>query len=139
MMMELIDMKEFYIIDDDPINNFICKKMIEEVSREVGITTFESAYKGIEQLKNASEKSTGYPTHIMLDLNMPDYNGWQFLEDYENLQLHVKHSTQIFVVSSTILKEEIDKIKKIPFVTEFISKPLTLQTIKKLVETQDAR
>ena len=137
--MELTDMKEFLIIDDDPINNFICKKMLQEISNEVGIKSFENAFKGIEYLKHLSETSSGYPTHILLDLNMPEYNGWQFLKDYESAQLHVKHSTLIYVVSSTILKEEIDRIKNIPFVTDFLAKPLSLQKLKKLVEVEDIK
>lgn len=136
MLMELIDMKEFLIIDDDPINNFICKKMLQEITDEVEIKTFENASTGMEHLKRISNESTGFPTHIMLDLNMPEYNGWQFLKDYESQHLHTKHVAQIYVVSSTILKEEIDKIKKIPFVTDFISKPLTLHKLKKLLEKE---
>lgn len=136
MVMELTDMKEFLIIDDDPINNFICKKMLLEISSEAGIKTFERALLAMDYLVEASKNSSGYPTHIILDLNMPEFNGWQFLQEYENNHLHLKSSAQLFVVSSTILKEEIDRINKIPFVAGFISKPLNLQKIRKLVEME---
>ncbi len=137
MIMELTDMKELIVIDDDPINNFICKKMIEEISGDFKIRSFESAVEGLAYLSSLDSNAQSYPTHIMLDLNMPQYNGWQFLSDYQRLNLHQTHHTCLYVVSSTILRDEIEKIKELSFVTDFISKPLTVYKLKKLVETED--
>jgi len=137
MMMTLTeDMMELIIIDDDPINNFIFRKMMEDISKDVTIRSFENAIEGLEYLKALSEKDHPYPSHILLDLNMPVYNGWQFLDDYENLQLHIKHHASLYVVSSTILKDEIEKARGLSFVTDFISKPLTPYKLKRLVETK---
>jgi CheY-like chemotaxis protein len=136
MIMEYTDMKELVVIDDDPINNFICKKMIEEISCDFKIRSFESAEEGLAYLSSLDESSNEYPTHIMLDLNMPQYNGWQFLSDYQKLNLHQTHQASLYVVSSTILRDEIEKVKQLSFVTDFISKPLTVYKLKQLVETE---
>lgn len=137
MIIEFGDMKELIVIDDDPINNFICKKMIEELADDVVIKSFESAEAGLAYLVEVSERSAAYPSHIMLDLNMPQYNGWQFLSDYQRLNLHIKHHAHVYVVSSTILKDEIERARKLSFVTDFISKPLTLYKLKKLVDSTE--
>lgn len=110
---------------------------MEDISKSVSIKSFESAFDGLEYLRALSETNHPYPSHILLDLNMPVYNGWQFLSDYENLRLHIKHHASLYVVSSTILKDEIEKARGLPFVTDFISKPLTLSNLKKLIETKD--
>lgn len=137
MIMDESDMKELVVIDDDPINNFICRKMIEEIGGDFIIRSFESATEGLQYLMAQSEHEEGYPTHIMLDLNMPQYNGWEFLSDYERLNLHHKHQACLYVVSSTIMKDEIERARKLSFVTDFISKPLTVYKLKKLVENED--
>ncbi len=137
MIMQLTDMRELIVIDDDPINNFICKKMMCEIDAGFSIRSFEKASDGMAYLQSLSESPDGFPSHIMLDLNMPQYNGWQFLSDYQRLQLHEKHHVCLYVVSSTILREEIEKIKELSFVTDFVSKPLTLYKLQQLVKTND--
>lgn len=137
MIMNVTDMKELVVIDDDPINNFICKKMMEEIGGDFTIRSFESAAEGLQYLMAQSEHEDGYPTHIMLDLNMPQYDGWEFLLDYERLNLHHKHHACLYVVSSTIMKDEIERVKKLSFVTDFISKPMTTYKLKKLVGNED--
>lgn len=136
-MLELLEMKEIIVIDDDPINNFIFKKMIEEVAdsvaEELKVIPFEDPVDALRYLKSLLEEERAFPSHIFLDLNMPDFSGWDFLKAFEQLNLHLNPDCQLYVVSSTILKDEIQRVKNISFVKGFIAKPVTIYKFRKIV------
>ena len=65
------------IIDDDQINNFICSKIILSISSEVKVKCF---YNSIEAFSEICNQDLPVSTIVLLDLNMPQLDGWQFLK-----------------------------------------------------------
>ncbi|MGY4539612.1 CheY-like chemotaxis protein [Mucilaginibacter sp. UYNi724] len=55
---------------------------------------------------------------------MPDFSGWDFLEQFEKLQQSLKKSVRIYIVSSSVNPKDIARAKKYPFVHDFITKPV---------------
>ncbi len=124
-------------IDDDPISVMLCKKVI---LRSVFAETTDSANNGenaLRYLENLMETSGSvYPEIILLDLNMPIMNGWEFLENYERRFAAVYNESKIVVLSSTIDPEDVKRTKKFSTVLTFISKPITsssLEEVEKLL------
>lgn len=117
------------VIDDDPLYNFGIKKLFEFTTFSEDSLFFKNGQEAIDALSAISNEE-GYPNVILLDINMPIMNGWQFLEEYEKRNLN--KDIKIFVVSSSINQEEIDKANAYEFVDGYIFKPLTLEKIKEL-------
>lgn len=123
------------VIDDDPLYNFGVRKLFE-------FTGFSDQYlfynNGLEAIKGLLELqgTAAFPKLILLDINMPLMNGWEFLEEYERLSF--PKDIRIYVVSSSINQEEIDKANAYSFVNGYIFKPLTLEKIKALQQSLTA-
>jgi CheY-like chemotaxis protein len=64
---------------------------------------------------------------------MPVMNGFEFLEELIKLPSFVWEKAKIIMLSSTIHKEEIEKIKSNRYVDSFICKPLTAQALMQLL------
>lgn len=120
-------MKQLYstfIIDDDPIFVLLFKKIIQKSGRFNRVQNFPDGQYAIEELIKMNDQGSGMPDIIFLDLNMPNIDGWQFLDALE------KHSfiskLNIYIVSSSIDTHEIERAKQYKCVKNFISKPISL-------------
>lgn len=119
-----------YIIDDDKIFIFVLKKIIEKNENFDQVLDFKN---GEEVIKILSDESNILPNIILLDINMPVIDGWQFLEEIEKLPN--KDKLNIFIMSSSIDANDIEKSKSFETVKDFISKPINNDKLNKLIES----
>lgn len=121
------------LVDDDEINNFITVKLIRKAFPEAVLSTCLNGRLAIEKLKdlfqNHPEK---LPDYILLDINMPIMNGWEFLEEYKKSNMDPEKKITIYILSSSVFTNDIDKAKSYESVANFISKPLNLDAIKEV-------
>ncbi|MES2278457.1 MAG: response regulator [Bacteroidota bacterium] len=121
------------LVDDDEINNFISIKLIKKALINTEITACLNGKFAIDQLWEIYSKDpSGLPDYILLDINMPIMNGWEFLDEYEKLQIDSKGKTKIFIISSSVFSNDIAKAKSYPLVVDFVSKPLNIEKINEL-------
>ena len=119
-----------YIIDDDKIFVFVLKKYLEKNENFNQVFDFKNA----EEVANLlSDENNQLPDIILLDINMPVIDGWQFLEQIE--QLPHKDKLNVFIMSSSIDANDIEKSKSFSTVKDFISKPINNEKLNKLIES----
>jgi CheY-like chemotaxis protein len=64
------------------------------------------------------------PDIILLDINMPVMDGWDFLDAYSPLHSQVAKKIRIYILSSSISESDMDKANRNPLVSRFVSKPI---------------
>ncbi|WP_394759757.1 two-component system response regulator [Flavobacterium sp.] len=119
-----------YIIDDDNIFVFVLKKILDRNENFDQVFDFKN---GEEVLDLLSDKNNTFPNIILLDINMPVIDGWQFLEEIEKLPN--KEKLNVFIMSSSIDTNDIEKSKSFSTVKDFISKPINNDKLNKLIES----
>lgn len=117
-----------YIIDDDNIFVFVLKKLLEKNENFVQVRDFKNGEDVIEILENDTAE---FPDIILLDINMPVVDGWQFLQKLE--ELPNKDKLNIFVMSSSIDVADVEKAKQFTTVKNYISKPINQEKLNQLL------
>ena len=129
-------LKTLTIVDDDDIFVFLTTKIIEQTNLVDLIKGFENGLDAINFLKENKNNVDALPDIILLDLNMPIMNGWQFLEEYNKLNPTIGKKITIYICSSSISPDDITRAKTISEVSDYIIKPITkdklIDLIKKL-------
>lgn len=127
--------KKACIIDDDTIFLFGAKRMIESTSFCDELLVFRNGKEALETLTNMADDGIDLPTVIFLDINMPVLDGWQFLEEFD--QILKEQVIHIFILSSSIDPQDLKKAELFESVREFIHKPIKygdLTRVKDLIE-----
>ena len=120
----------YILIDDDAINNTICKMCIKKTLGEVPVSAFTNPRLGFEFIAAGNAGMNGAESAILfLDINMPEINGWDFLELYDKLEDTLRSKIKVYLLSSSINQLDIDKAKADRNVIDFISKPLSKETL----------
>lgn len=118
----------FLLIEDNLIDQLVIKQLLKKVLciEEVYITN--NGKEGIEWLL-ANGKL--YPSIIIiLDVQMPVMNGFEFLNAYAKLDSELKNGNQIYVLSSTLDPDEIKEISSSIYVTDFLGKPFPIEEFR---------
>jgi CheY-like chemotaxis protein len=115
------------LIDDDNIQHFIAKATLKKLGQELNLLSYLEASDALTYLATLS--SEDLPTFILLDLNMPNMDGWEFLDHYKNLP----HRTDIIIVTSSIDVNDINKSKEYTDVKQFVSKPLDAEKLNTIL------
>lgn len=122
------------LVDDDQITNFLNENLIKEMSISDHISIANDGQEALDYVKlNCNESVNGSCCDlILLDLNMPVMDGFEFLEKVSELKI----STPISIVLLTTSSNERDLERAKTFnITGYINKPLTeakiLQAISK--------
>ena len=124
----------FIIIDDDPVNNFICVKTIQRVIPDPSIIAFTEAVHALEYLQSSAFNISGVDNVIiLLDINMPLMSGWDFLSAYESLPGNIKRPLSIYMLSSSVNPEDMARAEASEYVMDYIMKPLPVDVINSIV------
>lgn len=125
--------KDFIIIDDDIINNKLCRKIIEKVYPEAHVTDFTNAKEGLDHIIQRFSKPGTDGVILLLDISMPIMNAWEFLEVFDTFAPEIKARIKVHILSSSINKNDMMKAQTNPNVEYYLIKPLTKESIRLIV------
>ena len=126
------------LVDDDEINNFISIKLIKKALLNTEIMACLNGKFAIDQLVELQRQDINkLPDYILLDINMPIMNGWEFLDEYKRLNIDPLGKTKIYIISSSVFSNDINKARSYPLVKDFISKPLNVDKIIELFKVEN--
>ena len=125
-------MKSILLIDDEDINLFILQNLLRLSRIKAEITFFNTSKKGIDYLQGLSEKGEKFPDLILLDIEMPVMNGWDFLEMYKQFDKNVTYDTKVIIFTTSIVEQDMAKAKSYEEVEDFVNKPMTIEMLKNI-------
>lgn len=122
---------DVFVVDDDKIFHFIIKKLLLNNNINVIPSFFENGMEAIEGLKRKLDTGENQPDLILLDINMPILDGWQFLEEFKVLKKLIQKQIVIYIISSSDNQYDLDKAKDYTEeVTDYYLKPMSGDEIK---------
>jgi CheY-like chemotaxis protein len=117
--------KTCLLIDDNYIDNFVTRRILESGNFADQVIVSQSATEAIEFLRSGKVK----PDVIFLDIRMPMMGGFEFLQEYDKLDVEGKKDIRIFMLSSSLDPADLKKSTNNKYITQFIHKPLTQKTL----------
>lgn len=125
--------KIIWTLDDDAIYQIIIRKLIQKSGGFFAHSSFINGSLALTTLKNIIKTSTGdFPDIILLDINMPVMDGWEFMEEFQTLQTQISKKIIIYIVSSSIAVEDKKKAETYIDIVGYLSKPISVETLVNL-------
>ncbi|WP_299255782.1 response regulator [uncultured Aquimarina sp.] len=119
------------VIDDDPIFVFGIKKVMQLIDFCEGIMVFKNGQEALNNLRAIISAKEKLPDVILLDLNMPILDGWQFLDEF--VKIPCEKEILIYVVSSSVDPEDVLRAKSFEGVSDYIVKPISVAKLKEVL------
>jgi len=118
----------FLIIEDNLIDQLVITQLLKKVLEIDQIVIANNGKEGIEWLTTQKKNQS---LIILLDIQMPIMNGFEFLDAFEKLNKEIRKEIQIYVLSSTLDPDELEHISKNDNVTGFLNKPFPIEKFKR--------
>lgn len=123
--------RNILLVDDDRVANFLSERIISamDIAKEV-----RSVTNGREALKilHNHEGAAFVPDVILLDLNMPIMNGFEFIQAFQELDLPLKDKMIIIAVTSSNNSNDIEKARSFG-IKHYLTKPISPESIKAII------
>lgn len=116
-----------YIVDDDQTTIELVRMNNERFGFCDELSPFTDPIFAKETLETAIAKKEHVPQMVLLDINMPVMDAWDFLDKMDQLLYEAKVS--VFILSSSINPKDIEKSNEYNSVLKYIQKPLSLDKI----------
>ena len=118
------------LIDDDPASNYIAQLLLRKSGAVKEITVAANGQEALEYIEQRCN-GKGYPDLILLDINMPKMDGFEFMEHFQ--QLPCAASIRVVVLSSSVSTRDQQTATEY-HIKDFINKPLTKEKLAQLIE-----
>lgn len=123
------------LIEDDQAFLYLAKIIIQQVDSTVETIAFPDGRPAFEFFEKNKANAASLPDLILLDLNMPQMDGWAFLDAYEKIKDEVAKKIPIYILSSSISDKDISRSRSNPLVANFLTKPLEETTFAEILKT----
>jgi CheY-like chemotaxis protein len=124
---------DFIIIDDSKLDCFIAEKIIRNTGRGEDIRSFTMAREALDYVTK-NPVAEGRRTVIIVDIQMPIMNGFEFVEAFEKLPEEARKGYIIYMLSSSINENDLNRVQNYASIKQFLNKPLTSNMLSALLE-----
>lgn len=128
-----------WIIDDDEIFQFTAQKYLELKKAAVKTTSFTNGHEAMNHLQQIVHDPDDLPDVILLDINMPIFDGWQFIKEFKRVQEALKKQVLVFLTTSSIDHADFEKAREISIIAGYIVKPLNEEKINNILEKYNSQ
>ncbi|REA63030.1 response regulator [Dyadobacter luteus] len=122
------------IIDDDPIFQILLNKLIQKIPSDNVVQQYTNGRIAAEFIEEFSESVNVLPELIFLDINMPEMNGWQFLEALRTLSIK-DYNPVIYLSSSSLDDKDYIRAKSFTELKGFLNKPISFPELSHILES----
>ncbi len=121
------------IVDDDEIYQYTMSCNLENLNSIRQIKAFSDGAEAIDFMLDNLNAQNELPDVIFLDINMPIMDGYQFMEEYVKIKPKVGKKITIYMVSSSVDPVDIEKVKRINEISDYIIKPINDHQLKAII------
>lgn len=107
------------LIDDDQIFSYIFNQLHQFSQVSFDITTKASTQQALDYIR---ANQTHFPDYILVDINLPLADGFQFLDEYH--RLYQGQKSEIYMVTTSVYDSDRERALSYPCVKGFFSKPI---------------
>ena len=125
-----------FLIDDDDVFNYLHESVIKSFLPHAQVSVFKSGLDFLAFVQNNGSANVN-PEAVFLDIRMPDMDGFSLLEELEKWPVNQFGNSRVFMLSSTLDERDLEKAISFQSVTDFISKPLTIELCSKLLTNKN--
>lgn len=122
------------LVDDNKDDNFFHERVIRKSGFVNVVVPMQSGIDALEYLKNRYNHVEPHPDLIFLDINMPRMNGWEFLEEYNNLDKEFQSAVIVVMLTTSDSPEDRAKAALFNMVSGLKSKPLTIEMLEEIIK-----
>lgn len=121
------------IVDDDDAFVFLTKEMVAETNMVDNISVFKNGKVALDFIEMNRSNEQQLPEIILLDLSMPVMDGWQFLEKYAQINPVLARKISIYICTSSISPDDVNRAKAQSLVSNFMVKPVTPENLISMI------
>lgn len=129
---EQLEEMNLLIIDDDSISSFINTRVAQTSALFKQITSVHNGKDALEFFEGVRRGETPTPHMILLDLNMPLLNGFDFIEALRNLEFPKKENVGIVILTSSEQADDLEQARKLG-IEHYLVKPLTVNDLQRTI------
>lgn len=115
---------DFYIVDDSEVNNYYTEDLLQEFDFTNSVRSFVKATDALENLFELIRANKKLPDAIFLDIRMPEMDGFEFIGELESKLDDSTLTTNIFILTSSKHRRDLEAFEKQLLASEFLNKPL---------------
>ena len=120
------------VVDDNEVDLYVSRRVIEKYSFAEEVILMDSAREALEYLKSHERQPDALPGLIFLDINMPEMNGFEFLDAYIQLADNIKSNCIIMMLTTSVHPEDKARVDGNPYVRNYLNKPLNKEKLSTL-------
>lgn len=122
-----------WIIDDDPMTSFYIKRLAELGELASIISIFDQARGAADYLLHHKKSVEHLPDYILLDIYMPELDGWGFLKQFADIKDSLEKKIEVCIITSSNHRADRERAEALPFVKAYVQKPLTLEALRQII------
>jgi CheY-like chemotaxis protein len=125
-------LKCIMLIDDNPDDNFYHDRVIKKNNAADIVIAKTSAIEALDYLKSMGKTGDLRPDLIFLDINMPGMNGWEFLQEYDKLNVNQRGKVIVIMLTTSENPDDQRKAIEMNIVFDFKTKPLDKEVLEEI-------
>lgn len=118
------------LVDDVKYDNFYHERVLRRIYTLNNVVVKANGLEALDFLKAAAGEPCGFPNLIMVDINMPGINGWEFLAEYTQIAATCKNQAIVLMLTTSINPADEARARENEAVSDFLIKPLTYNVLQ---------
>lgn len=128
------ELKNIILVDDDEIMVYLTKRLVDKTDLAELSQVFGNGKELIDFLKQNHNKPDLLPEVIFLDLFMPVMDGWEFLEEYDQIKPTLSKEITIYIITSSVSPADFNKAKNNKYVSDYVVKPMNKEQFNLIIK-----